>query len=442
MLISEQEKNRILNLHRTSKNVNGVLVTEQRNADTAFYAVQVEQASKLDWGSDEAEKKNVWWKASNPHKRTQEAINQWNTDWPSLKEYQIKMSKNTNETYTFKWYAGPFKKYSEAKDVAGKLRNFKHSNGAIYFSDAFVYQQCGWGGGMSERVKVGTKCGEVKGDVTTETDVEFPNITFSDSLNPNKMPTFDPTKESEIYECTMKGCSAWVSDTLNKWQGNAWHAHRLGHNKYSAYESNLGAWKNQKNIIEGEFSDINATGGNYKKGNLKLISNLNRYVVPNQNKFQNLELDDIVGLYYRPSQKHSMAFFEGMTGYNEMGKGSKAGDGPFMVKPDGTPWSPEDLGKKIDFKFGNTLNGGKGPGINTHLGFVGAINNGEPIIFHNIDKQVYATPLSKMNKDKTAIVWAKGDEKSGTSQSTKSKTEKVADAGTGAFNWLYNKYFK
>ena len=61
-----------------------------------------------------------------------------------------------------------------------------------------------------------------EGDVASE----FESVIFSDSLDVNNMPTFDPTRESEIYSCKMEGCAAWVSDTLNQWQGNAWHAHR------------------------------------------------------------------------------------------------------------------------------------------------------------------------------------------------------------------------
>ena len=75
---------------------------------------------------------------------------------------------------------------------------------------------------------------------------------------------------------------------------------------------------------------------------------------------------------------HSTAFFEGMTGYDSekggpLAGGSLAGDGPFMVKTDGGDvWEPKHLGTDIEFKAGNTLSGGKSPGLNTHLGFVGA----------------------------------------------------------------------
>ena len=88
-----------------------------------------------------------------------------------------------------------------------------------------------------------------------------------------------------------------------------------------------------------------------------------------------------------------------------MGSGTKSTDGPYFRKKDGKPWTPADLGKKIQFLPGNSLKNGSGFGMNTHLGYVGAIVNGEPIIFHNIHNTVHATPLSKMGE--TKIFWVK-----------------------------------
>ena len=64
-----------------------------------------------------------------------------------------------------------------------------------------------------------------------------------------------------------------------------------------------------------------------------------------------------------------------------------------------------DLKKKIEFIPGNSLKNGSGFGINTHLGYVGAIVNGEPIIFHAVHGTVHATPLSKMGN--TKVIWVK-----------------------------------
>tara|TARA_R110000851_G_scaffold205635_1_gene357670 strand:- start:3409 stop:4677 length:1269 start_codon:yes stop_codon:yes gene_type:complete len=261
---------------------------------------------------------------------------------------------------------------------------------------------------------VGVEQGDVGGK-------EFDKVIFSDSLNVNNMPTFDPTKESEIYSCKVKGCSQWVSDTLQKFQGNAWHAHRNGHNKYSTYE-NAGT-----NLIPEMVSLFNLVNKNPKEESQEeKAKKISKSLVPNQEKFSNLKIDDIVGLFYEPSLNHTKAFFEGMTGYKKMGGEKAAADGPFMLNAKNNDvWTPEMLGQNIKFKGGNTLHKGQSAGINTHLGFVGAIVDGEPIIFHNIDKQVWATPLSKMNKNKTAIVWARGSGGGGTTETTVNKDEKT-----------------
>ena len=138
---------------------------------------------------------------------------------------------------------------------------------------------------------------------------------------------------------------------------------------------------------------------------------------------------------------HDTAFFEAMTGFNEMGGGTKAGDGPFMIKADGSgQWTGEDLGKDIKFKPGKTLSKGMVPGLNTHLGFVGAINNGEPIIFHNIHQQVHATPLSEMNKNGTAIVWARrGQVPVEKNKETQITMDKVKDDFMYYFNKISSK---
>ena len=50
-------------------------------------------------------------------------------------------------------------------------------------------------------------------------------------------------------------------------------------------------------------------------------------------------------------------------------------------------------------------------------GYVGAKVNGEPIIFHNVHGQVFATPLSKRNN--TKIFWVK----SGPGEAVKPETQ-------------------
>jgi hypothetical protein len=92
--------------------------------------------------------------------------------------------------------------------------------------------------------------------------------------------------------------------------------------------------------------------------------------------FNNLKLDDVVGIYYPSSEQHEKAFYQG-----------------------GVRWFKDVDGKKIP---GNTIKQGNGWGMNTHVGIVGAIKNGVPLIFHNIHGNVQSDPSNKLR-----ISWVK-----------------------------------
>ena len=401
MNITEQEKKTILGLHRNSKNVYGDLVVESNRNHGIKYHIQVGVYREKAPAEFLAKAKQL----DMPIKKIQ--------DKRGLYKYVLKQSWTSylNKLQMALWVV---------RDT---------------FPDAFIYaEKDGKRIGVEQAKAIESGEEYVKdGDVATETESEFPNLELSDSLDLQKMPTFNPTKESKVYKCTMDGCAAYVSDVLGGvYQGNAWHAHRMGNNVYSSFEN---AGTRQNNAITNLFNKINRNP--QPKQELSNAKNITKSLVPNQQKFSNLELNDVVGLFYEPSEMHTTAFFEAMTGFNEMGKGSKAGDGPFMIKADGSgQWSKEDVGKNIKFKPGKTLSKGMVPGLNTHLGFVGAINNGEPIIFHNIHQQVHATPLSEMDKNNTAIVWARrGQQNTPKEDNKKGTLDKVKDE----FMYYYNK---
>jgi hypothetical protein len=253
---------------------------------------------------------------------------------------------------------------------------------------------------------------KVKGDTipkektnTKEIPKQTPNnVLVSDSLIDRHI-NFDPTKETTPFKCSEDGCAQWVSNQLDDLgiprQGHAWHSHN----------------KNQKNLTFTPFMKLNP---NIQDNMAKLFTKINSnpieksqegdvkslisQLTPDQTSLKNmLSVNDIVGLYWDGSNNFTKAFFEGATGISDMGKGSKETDGPYFIKKDGTPWNPTDLGKNIQFMPGKSLKNGSGFGMNTHLGYVGAIVNGEPIIFHNVHQTVHATPLSKMGK--TKIFW-------------------------------------
>lgn len=234
------------------------------------------------------------------------------------------------------------------------------------------------------------------------------NVLVSDTLV-NKNIVFDPTVETKPLTCDKKmGCAEWVSNQLEdlgvQRQGNAWHSHNI--NQKSLEKSPfLKLSPDVQNQMAVLFSTINANPKEKtQENNAKRLVNT---LIPQQQSFRNLlSVNDIVGLYWDGSDNFTKAFFEGATGMSDMGNGSKVTDGPYFRRADnGKPWSTEDLGKKIKFVPGNSLKNGSGFGFNTHLGYVGAKVNGEPIIFHNVHGDILATPLSKMGK--TKVLWVK-----------------------------------
>lgn len=232
------------------------------------------------------------------------------------------------------------------------------------------------------------------------------DVLVSDTLV-NKKILFDPKRETTPFSCSEEGCAEWVSNQLDDLgvprQGNAWHSHNFGQSNLE-YSPFMKMSPSTQATAAKLFSKINANPKEKSaEGEVKsFVSGL----IPNQQSLKKvLNVNDIVGLYFGDSSNFTKAFFEGATGTQDMGSGSKATDGPYFIKKDGKPWTSQDLGKPIEFKPGKSLQNGSGFGMNTHLGYVGAIVNGEPIIFHNVHGQVYATPLSKMGT--TKIFWVK-----------------------------------
>ena len=232
------------------------------------------------------------------------------------------------------------------------------------------------------------------------------NVLVSDTLV-NKHILFDPKKETVPFQCTEEGCAEWVSNQLDdlglQRQGNAWHAHNIGQKNMEFTPFNNLSPNTQKQMAI-LFSKINSNPTEKsQEGDAKsLVMSL----IPNQQGLKKtLNVNDVVGLFYNDSKNFTKAFFEGATGYDKMGYGSKVTNGPYFMTKSGQAWNPSDLKKKIEFIPGNSLKSGSGFGINTHLGYVGAVANGEPIIFHNVHGNVYATPLSKMGD--TKVLWVK-----------------------------------
>jgi hypothetical protein len=207
-----------------------------------------------------------------------------------------------------------------------------------------------------------------------------------------------------------EGCSEYVRQKTGKWQGNAWHAYKKGgYPQLSGFKS---LFSNSKNLdqLATVFQKINSQSrGMDQSGTFDTIKSLESSYIPSQQSFKNLGVGDVVGIYYPSSQHHGEAFFQAATGLSS--DGSQVTSGPyFLVSDNGQnwrKWSQSDLGKNLKVKPGKALQSGDHFGFNTHLGFVGAKKpNGEPIIYHNVNGTVLATPLSDMG-GKFNIMWGR-----------------------------------
>ena len=210
------------------------------------------------------------------------------------------------------------------------------------------------------------------------------------------------------------GCSEYVRQKTGKWQGNAWHAYKTkgypsisGFKPLFANKSNLDSMANVFQKINSQSSGISASGIN-SSGTHDNIRSLMGSAIPSQSSFKGLNIGDVVGIYYPKSQHHGEAFFQAATGMSS--DGAKVTSGPyFLVDENGKtrPWQLSDIGTNVKIKPGKSLQQGDHFGFNTHLGFVGAKKpNGEPIIYHNVNKNVMATPLSDMG-GAFSLVWAR-----------------------------------
>jgi hypothetical protein len=247
---------------------------------------------------------------------------------------------------------------------------------------------------------------KIKTDIKKPINKNTMDVLVSDTLV-NKKILFDPKRETTPFKCSEEGCAQWVSNQLDdlglQRQGNAWHSHNIGQStlKFTPF---MDMGPNTQARAAKIFSNINSNPK--EKTDEGEVKSFVKTLIPNQSALRKtLKVNDVVGLYFDDSTNFTKAFFEGATGVSDMGTGAKVTDGPYFIKKDGKPWTPNDLGKNIEFLPGNSLKNGSGFGMNTHLGYVGAIANGEPIIFHNVHGTVYATPLSEMGD--TKIFWVK-----------------------------------
>jgi hypothetical protein len=214
-------------------------------------------------------------------------------------------------------------------------------------------------------------------------------VTLYGKINPSVKPLIKTNKISStnsvpFFRYSKPDCAQFVNDfddgrgTI----GDAWSSHDIdasGNRVWSSF-TNMGSDKVNKVI--NLWKTIDKSGGGVDNGKYtEQVKSLVNSLVPSSPS-TSLKLGDVVGIFYPGSKHHESAFYDAGKPYFE--KGFLGGDS----------------------KAGKNIKNGKGWGMNTHVGIVGAIKDGTPIIFHNIGGQVYADPFNNLVGG-SKIAWVK-----------------------------------
>ena len=194
------------------------------------------------------------------------------------------------------------------------------------------------------------------------------------------------TKPTPVFGAGQPECAQFVHNFDTQLPGitDAWMAHNkdeIGPRIFTVFK---GLSPNAVKNIADLWIKIDKSGGpngTYANAAKQLVLGLI------DSKPPKLQLNDVVGIFYPPSKNHEKAFYLG-------GKNNISGNLPYIQKKNGK------------YVPGNTLKSGTAWGMNTHVGIVGAIKDGVPIIFHNIHGQVYADPYTNIT-DGGKIVWVR-----------------------------------
>jgi len=218
------------------------------------------------------------------------------------------------------------------------------------------------------------------------------------------------------------GCSRFTRECLDDYRvnlrlGNAWDAFNNlydwfgmspGKIKYNLYDSL--DWENihklvkqnkiTKNLCKTTFTKVGQDSVNPIIRNMIINSN----IIPNSSgvNVSSLELGDFVGVYYPGSKSMGHALCEKLI-QNNLDDSSNFSQNKFT--------------------------------FNTHIGFVGAIKNGEPIIYHQTYDKWMATPAKLMlskNSSDGMIAWVRQN------PTVSSKTKKIADKLTEHYRNINN----
>ena len=248
----------------------------------------------------------------------------------------------------------------------------------------------GWMGGEHDTYRkqsidliASTTCTGEKGDIEVADDI---SVDFKDKIDFDNLSTTDTT--NKVCKPNDPHCAQFVNDYSEdiKSVGNAWHAYRntnnLGPTIFNRF-TNLSSTDSK--TLEDLWVKIHKNKGGKTSG--RFNSEARDFVgslVPQGGVNMKLQPNDVVGLYFKPSSHHEEALYHG--GRN------------WFTNPQGQQ-KPKFGEEAI---AGNNLKKGNAWGMNTHVGIVGALKDGVPLVFHNVTGNVKSDPINNLN-----VAWIK-----------------------------------
>jgi peptidoglycan hydrolase-like protein with peptidoglycan-binding domain len=225
---------------------------------------------------------------------------------------------------------------------------------------------------------------------SSQTQPKKDQLVVAPGLNPGvfkniNIAALDSTKSTKVCDkAGTRECASYINMLSDQTRnvGDAWTAHdndSLGTRIKTAYH---GLTPAQTDKIFNIFKAIQKSGGPTDNGpQTANIKALQTGLVPKISA-SDLKPGDYVGIYYPGSLNHEKALYNA----------ALFGKGYFIKDSSG------------QYKKGNSISKGTGFGLNTHIGMVGFEKNGVPLIIHNYKGTVYSDPWDKI-KGGGKIMW-------------------------------------
>jgi len=199
--------------------------------------------------------------------------------------------------------------------IVGAIKNgtpiiFHNIHGNVYADPKGLIQ----GGGKVVWVRRSIDSGKLIGDGVKILSTISPYFYSKVLSNIKKISS---SKSVLMFNIPQEQCAQFVNDfenssrTSDSGVGDAWLAHNnrsLGSLSYTAFE---GLSSSDSNSIINLWQKIHNNGGGEKNGDYKSEAKSLISKIVSKSSSPNLQLGDIVGIYYPPSSYHEMAFYNG-----------------------------------------------------------------------------------------------------------------------------------